>query len=553
MRALLPPLAGEARYSLTELGSLVVPDYRERCWWYHRQIAEALEGLLRWVRFKGKQGGYARVAISMPPQHGKSLHGTELFPAFALGQDPDLRVIAASNTVGIAKKGVANTRMWVDHVGYRSTFSTRFGKVEEFSPDASKKTRTLEVADSAQFFKTIKQRDPKRGDRSMVEGHGYYLAQGIGGSITGWGYDIGIMDDLVKNAEQAQNPNYNEKLWEFYTSVFDTRERSDSAVQLYIGTRWTQPDFADELIDYWRSQSSDDHPLPIRVLRLPALAEDGIELDEADPRRKPEFLDEYGAGLDNPEHRKPAYYLGKRRALMSQKPWVWKGMWQQHPEIAGTKFFQPHEWLPFDENTNLHGLDLIDFSIDANLSENGPSRAVIQVTGVRIVDNPMMPKEQGEHYFVLDESVGHYSYDEFEREYLRLCRKWSAAFPKQFEMGSHWVENKALGPTLINKFKHLYPIVAVPKAKAKIYCYRVASQVTALMRVRLPRGSWGQDPTNPMLPLVTDEWVGDAKQKGSWVHEQMSHPSSPNDRRDVLAQQIICRSEGFGPSIMGAS
>lgn len=552
MRPLLPPLAGPARYSLTELGSLVVPEYRERCWWYHRQIAEALEGLLRWVRFKGKQGGYARVAISMPPQHGKSLHGTELFPAFALGQDPDLRIIVASNGATLAKKGIDNTRMWMDHAGYKSTFSTRFGKVEEFDITRSKRTRVLEVESSAQFFKTIGPRDPKRNDKTSVERHGYYLAQGIGGSITGWGYDIGIGDDFVKNAEQALSPRHHEKLWEFFTSTFATRQRGEFAGQVYIGTRWTQPDFADELIDYWQAQSTASRPLPIKVISLPALAEEGIELDPEDPRRDPEFVAKFGAGLDNPSHRSQAYYEGERAGLMTTTPWVWFGMYQQRPKLSGTKFFQPGEWLRYPE-WDLNGLDRVDFSIDANLSEKGPSRTVITVTGVLHFSNPAMPKEEGEHYFILDESVGHYSYDELEREYLRLAKKWATVLPRQFNQGAHWVENKALGPTLINKFQGSFPIVAVPKAKAKIYCYRVAAQVTERMRVRIPIGTWGKDPTDPTRPLVTDAWVGDEKTKGSWIHEMMSYPGKPDDRRDAVAQQIICRTHGYGPDLLAAS
>ena len=551
---LLAPMHGPARTSLTELGALVVPEYRDRRWWYHQQIAEALEGLLRYVRFKGQRGGYARVAISMPPQHGKSLHGTELFPAFALGQDPDLRIIVASNGATLAKKGIDNTRMWMDHPAYKATFSTRFGKVEEFDVASSKRTRVLEVESSSQFFKTIKPANRSRPDLSkMAEGHGYYLAQGIGGSLTGWGYDIGIGDDFVKNAEQALSPRHREKLWEFYTSTFATRQRGEFAGQVYIGTRWTQPDFADELIDYWEAQSTSARPLPIKVIRLPALAEDGIELAEDDPRRGADFLDKHGAGLDKAEHRSEHYYMGERAGLMTTTPWVWFGMYQQQPRLAGSKFFQAAEWLHFDETFKLHTLHRVDFSLDANLSETGASRAVITVTGVLHFNNPSMPDEEGEHYFVLDESVGHYSYDELEREYLRLCAKWKAALPSQFQQGSHWVENKALGPTLINKFKHQFPIVSVPKAKAKIYCYRVAAQVTERMRVRIPRGTWGKDPTSPMLPLVTDTWVGDAKTKGLWVHEMGGYPSKPDDRRDALAQQIICRTHGLGMELLGAS
>jgi hypothetical protein len=517
-----------------------VPDYRARRWWYHEQISEALEGLLRYVRFKGARGGYARVLISMPPQHGKSLHGTELFPAFALGQDPDLKIIVASNGATLAKKGIANARQWMSQPGYQATFPTRFGRVEEFDIKSSKKTRAIEVESSSQFFKTIKK--GARG-REAKEGLGYYLAQGLGGSITGWGYDIGVMDDLIKNAEQALSPRHHEKLWEFYTTVFDTRERGEFAAQLYIGTMWTDPDFADELINYWEAQASASHPLPIKVLRFPALAEDNLR--DGDPRQP-------GEGLDNPTHRSRAYYEGKRAALMTQTPEVWYAMWQQLPRMAGSKFFQPHEWLPYTSTFKLaQNLRYVDFSIDANLSETGASFAVIQVWGVMVIGHDR-PAEQGEHFFLLDESRGHYAYPELDAEFVRLRKKWEAALPNQTGMGAVWVENKALGPTLISKYQGVYPLIAVPKAKAKIYCYRVAAAETAKLRVWIPSGTWGKDPTNPSLPLITDSWVGNAKTKGSWVHEQMSHPAKPDDRRDAMSQEIICRTSHLGMHLLAA-
>ena len=69
-----------ASRSIAKLGELVVPNYKLRRCWYHDVIAEVLDGLITYVRYEGKRGGYARACISMPPQHGKSLHGRELLP-----------------------------------------------------------------------------------------------------------------------------------------------------------------------------------------------------------------------------------------------------------------------------------------------------------------------------------------------------------------------------------------------------------------------------------------------------------------------------------------
>jgi hypothetical protein len=505
--------------------------------------------LLRYVRFKGTRGGYARVLISMPPQHGKSLHGTELFPAFALGQDPDLKIIVASNGATLAKKGIANARQWMSHPGYQATFPTRFGRVEEFDVKSSKKTRAIEVESSSQFFRTIKK---GTNNREAAEGLGYYLAQGMGGSITGWGYDIGIMDDLIKNHEQAFSDRHKEKLWEFYTTVFDTRERGEFSGQVYIGTMWSDPDFAQGLEDHWISQSTPERSLPIKVLKFPALAEG--HLIDGDPRLP-------GEGLDNPNHRSTEFYKSKRAALMIKSPETWYAMWQQQPRNGGLKFFQPGDWLFFNETFKLSNLQFLDFSIDANLhGEKGSSFTVIQVWGVMQVGYDR-PNEQGEHFFLLDESRGHYAYDDddsdltkltIKSEFVRLRKKWEAALPGPASIGKVWVENKALGPALISKYQGRYPLVAVPKAKAKGYCYSLAAPVAARHRVWLPSGTWGKDPTNPSLPLITNAHIGSEKVKGSWIQEHMSHPSKPDDRRDATSQEIICRCSDLGIHLLGA-
>lgn len=528
-----------ARTSITALGSLVVPDYSRRLHWYHRQINEALEGLLRFVRFKGRRGGYARVVISMPPRHGKSLSATELLPANALGVDPDLKIMVATNGASLAKDGVKNTRGWMADPAYKETYATRVGSVESFDSSGYRQG-IIETTDAALMFRTLR---PKSAGSSEYEhAKGYYLAQGLGGSLTGKGFDIGIMDDLIRNAEQALSPVTNPKVWAFYASTFATRANHEYAGQLYIGTRWTEPDFVDELIDYWRQQETSGLCLPIKVLRFPAIAEDPLEI--GDPR-------EVGEGLDKgpPDGiYSLAHYEGTRNALLATQPWVWHGLYQQRPNALGSKFFQPGDWMPYTGEFNLaKQLDYIDFSVDTNLATTGQSYACINVYGVI---SHIRSTDGGQHFFLLDESRGHYDLTTIENELQRLGAKWKAALPRQFADGKWWVENKALGHTITKKYSHLYPIEPVGKVKSKLYCYRVASVVTGQQRVWVPVESFGRDPTNPSLPLVDHTFVGDKDTQGSWVHEQASHPSKPDDRRDVLAMQIICRTPHLGPEVL---
>lgn len=528
-----------ARSSINALGKLVVPKYDRRLHWYHVQIAEALEGLLRFVRFKGERGGYARVVISMPPRHGKSLHATELLPAIALGSDPDLKIMAATNTAELAKAGINNARSWMNSPQYKEAFATRVGKEESFRDDGTR-IRVVEVANTALAFNTLKPKHP--GSKEYEPAKGYYYAQGIGGTFVGKGFDIGIGDDWVKNSEQALNPRFRPKLWAWYASTFNTRANHEYAGQLYIGHRWTEPDFVDELCDFWRSLETAGLKLPIKVLRFPAIAEEPLE--PGDPRQVGEGLDKGGPdGISS-----LAFYEGTRNALLATEPWTWHGLYQQRPLTTGQKFFQPDDWATYNGNFDLaKQLDYVDFSIDTNLSENGQSYACIHVFGVI---SHIRSHDGGQHFFLLDESRGHYSLGQIEDEMKRLAKKWKAALPSQFRAGQWWVENKALGPTVIKKYAGTYPIVSVGKVRSKLYCYRVASVITGQQRVWIPTESFGRDPTNPALPLVDCRFVGDMSTQGSWVHEQGTFPSKPDDRRDTLAMQIICRTPWLGPDVL---
>jgi hypothetical protein len=515
----------------------VVPGYRERVQWHHKLIAEALEEVLRFVRFKGQRGGIARLAISMPPRHGKTLHGTELFPAMGLGVDPDLKFICASNGADLARDNLANAVQWIDSDAYKSVFPTRIGKVEQLDDEGRVESK-LETTKAAQMIRTLMPERP--GSRKYVKSRGYYIAQGIGGSIVGKGGDVLLLDDPIKNGEQALSDNYHRKLWTWYASTFTTRKNHQWAAEVFIGTRWTEPDFIDELVGYWQSQSSPARPLPIKVIRLAALAEDPLE--DNDPRQ-------VGEPLDTIIHSRESYEA-ERAGLLATEPWVWFAQWQSRPRMAGLKFFQPNEWMYYGESFDIGAaIDYIDFSVDTNLAESGESYACIHVFGVisqfRSVDGVA-------RYFLLDESRGHYDLDTIEFELVRLGNKWRTAFPNQFSQGKWWVENKALGPTIVKKYAGDFPmIVPVPKIKGKLYCYRAASTITGQQRLWIPKESFGVDPTDDTRPLVSHVFVGSMKEKGSWVQELGSYPSKPDDRRDTLAMEIICRTPWFGIDMLG--
>ena len=584
------------RDTIVGLGKLVVPDYAKRLHWFHREIAEALEGMLRFTHFRGKRGGYARVRITMPARHGKTLHGSELLPALGLGRYPDLKIIGATATAELAKQGIRNTRNYMQSPAYKERYATRVGRVEEVIGE--QESGKVETENSALVFRTL-----KREGKRYVHGNGYYLAAGIGGSFIGKGADIIIMDDWVRNAKQALNPKYVSSLWDFYLSTLSQRGDHPWTSQLYIGHCWTTPDFTDELMEYWRSESSDDLPMPIKEIKLSAIAEEPIP--DYDPR-------EPGEGLDHEWFRPRAWYENKRASIMSKRPWVWHGMWQQRPSLDGAKFFQPGDWRYYGKSFQLASrLDVVDFSIDAAMSGTGQSFTVINVYGY-VEAAQRAKKDAGEQFFWLDEARGHWTIEQLYAQFEYLWRKWSRALPRQFDTLSviealpdiytktlvsdddskhHararvWVEDKALGHSFLSRYasgvsvpgvtttltaeeqlavsEALYP---VPKIHSKIYCGSTAGQVTAQGRVWLPQESFGEDPLDASKMLVDASPIGVQWERdehgalykvkgppadGSWVHEQGNYPSTPDDRRDVLAQAIICRVPWMGPLMLGS-
>lgn len=137
---------------------------------------------------------------------------------------------------------------------------------------------------------------------------GTMFSAGLGGQITGKGANLLIIDDPVKNAEEANSQTYRDKVWDWWQATSSSRLQPAGAVVLVMA-RWHEDDLAGRL-----QASQDGHPWT--VLRLPAFAE------EADPLGRP-----VGAPLCPEMYDKKALNLKKLEmgsywfsALLQQKP-----------------------------------------------------------------------------------------------------------------------------------------------------------------------------------------------------------------------------------------
>ncbi len=178
-------------------------------------------------------GEILRLMIFEPPRHGKSEQVTIHYPAYRLERDPTLRVIIGS---------------------YNETLAARF----------SRRTRRIVEA------RLALSRERTAAVDWETERDGGLRAVGVGGGITGHGGQLILVDDPIKNREEADSATYRERVWDWWRDDLYTRLEPGGAIIL-IMTRWHQDDLAGRIL------ASEDAP-NWTVVRLPALAEEGDPL-----------------------------------------------------------------------------------------------------------------------------------------------------------------------------------------------------------------------------------------------------------------------------------
>ncbi|HUY80087.1 MAG TPA: terminase family protein, partial [Ktedonobacterales bacterium] len=128
-------------------------------------------------------GRIKRLMVFMPPRHGKSELCSKYFPAWYIGKYRK-RVILTS---------------------YEATFAATWGRL----------ARDVLTEWAEPIFGVRVSQNSSAGDHWELEGaqgqHGVMYTAGVGGAITGKGADLLVIDDPVKNAEEANSPTYREK------------------------------------------------------------------------------------------------------------------------------------------------------------------------------------------------------------------------------------------------------------------------------------------------------------------------------------------------------
>ena len=162
-----------------------------------------------------------------PPQHGKSEIVSRNLPAWLLGQDPDLSIGGLSYGSDLASDMNRDIQ--------KIMMSPQYDKLFPGSSLNAKRVVTVEAKRNSETFE-------------MANHKGRYIAQGVGGPLTGKRLDIGIIDDPVKNAQEALSPATKNGVWNWYQSTFDSRLSKNSG-RIIMATRWAIDDLSGRVLE----------------------------------------------------------------------------------------------------------------------------------------------------------------------------------------------------------------------------------------------------------------------------------------------------------------
>lgn len=190
------------------------------------------------------------LVVNLPPRHGKSRTAGNLVE-WVLGKNKNEKIMTGS---------------------YNETLSTMFSKNVRNSIQEEKADKYKPVYSDVFPGVTIKHGDGAMNLWSLEGGYNNYLATSPTGTATGFGCDLMIIDDLIKNAEESYNENVKEKHWEWFVNTMLSRLEEGGKI-IVIMTRWSSDDLAGRVLEEFKDRK-------IKHINMKALQNDGTMLCE---------------------------------------------------------------------------------------------------------------------------------------------------------------------------------------------------------------------------------------------------------------------------------
>jgi predicted phage terminase large subunit-like protein len=348
---------------------------------HHKVMAKKFEDIAN--------GKLKRLIINMPPRHTKSEFGSYMLPAWFLGRDPAKKIIQCSNTAELA-------------VGF------------------GRKVRNLVGSEQyARIFPNVNLRsDSKAAGRWSTNANGEYFAIGVGGTVTGKGADLLIIDDPHSEQEAAiasTNPEVYDKVYEWYSSGPRQRLQPGGAI-IVIMTRWSKKDLTGRILKSAIEKDGDEW----ETIDFPAILPSGRAL-------WPQFWD-----------------IKELEVLREELPVAkWNAQYQQQPTSEEGALVK-REWWKVWDNDNPPQCQFVIQSWDTAFTKNERSDYSACTTwGVFYLNEDEMQP----NVILLDAYKARLEFPELKEKAFNMYKEWT---PDAFI-----VEAKASGLPLIGELRRM--------------------------------------------------------------------------------------------------
>ena len=421
--------------------------------WKRTRMSDYLADEIQKFIERDTGNAYDILIVKTPPQHGKSMTITESLPSWYMGKYPRNRVIEAS---------------------YNDDTAKRFGrknleKVEQFGP-------VLFGLEKGTIWTTT--------EFELSNGWGRMISRGIMSGITGNPANLLIIDDPIKNREEADSQTYRDKLWGEWQNTLKTRLAAGAKV-IVIMTPWHEDDLASRLEQMEES---------VTTIRLP------VEAEENDLLGRPvgdALCPELGKDNNWLEQFKASYLADPKKGGLR----AWNALYQCAPRVEGGNVVKREWWKYYDPR------DITSFG-----------------TTVISVDATFKDKESNDFVAIEVWSKRYANY------YLRYCLNRHMDFPATVqairlikrlfpETMYILIEDKANGSAIIQTLRHEFVgVIAINPKGGKVSRVNAVSPAIESGNVLLPTGE-----------LYTEEFVD----------QFTGFPAAPHDDMVDSASQAL--------------
>jgi len=401
---------------------------------HHKRMADAFERVAN--------GTCKRLIINMPPRHTKSEFASYLLPAWFLGKFPHKKVIQASNTGELAVGFGRKVRNLVDSEVYSSIFPN-----------------------------LALQADSKAAGRWNTSKGGDYFAIGVGGTVTGKGADVLIIDDPHSEQEAAMaasNPDIYDKVFEWYTSGPRQRLQPGGSI-VVVMTRWAQRDLTGQVLKSAAQRSGEEW----EVIEFPAILPSGNPL-------WPQF-----------------WSLAELEALREELPNAkWQAQYQQNP-VGNESAIVKRDWWKWWEKDNPPQCDYILQSWDTAFEKTQRADYSAGTTwGIFACEEDNFAP----NIILLNTYKKRVEFPELKRDVMREYT--------DYEPDSLIVEKKASGAPLIYDLRAMgIPVQEYTPSKGqdKIARLNSVSDIIASGKVWVPRTRWAEELVDEVAAFPSGE------------------------------------------------